>query len=73
MILEFYVFVERTEKELWQLFKTIDRDNSGHLDKDELRHAFSRAGLTVPKWKLEQFFEHLDRDNDGRVTFEEWR
>lgn len=70
---EFRVFVEHAEKELWQLFESIDRDHSGALDKDELRAAFSRSGLTISNAKLDQFFDEVDTNHDGEISFEEWR
>ncbi|KAH6679551.1 mitochondrial carrier domain-containing protein [Halenospora varia] len=70
---EFRVFVENTEKELLALFKSIDRDHNGKLDKGELRAAFKRAGLTVPNAKLDKFFAEVDHNHDGYITFSEWR
>lgn len=70
---EFRVFVEHAEKELWQLFESIDRDHNGSLDKDELRAAFSKAGLAIPNSKLDQFFDQVDANHDGSISFEEWR
>ena len=70
---EFRVFVEHAEAELWQLFKTIDRDHSGRLDKNELRIAFKRAGISIEDAKLASFFDRIDANNDGSISFEEWR
>ena len=70
---EFRTFVEQTEKELWQLFKSIDRDRSGTLDKDELRAAFKNAGVDMNSSKLERFFSEIDKNNDGSISFDEWR
>ncbi len=70
---EFRNFVEQTEKELWQLFKAIDRDHNGQLDKAELKLAFTRAGLSVPTAKLDQFFLEVDTNHDGVISFDEWR
>ncbi len=70
---EFRVFVEHTERELWNLFQSIDKDNSGGLDKGELRSAFSRAGITISNAKLDQFFDEVDSNHDGEISFEEWR
>lgn len=61
---EFRSFVERTEKELFSLFHSIDRDHNGKLDKEELKAAFKRAGLTVPNSKLDQFFSEVDENHD---------
>ncbi|EXJ78756.1 hypothetical protein A1O1_09158 [Capronia coronata CBS 617.96] len=70
---EFRTFVEHAERELWQLFQSIDKDNSGGLDKNELRSAFSRAGITISNAKLDQFFDEVDVNHDGQITFDEWR
>ncbi|KAH0289445.1 mitochondrial carrier [Aureobasidium namibiae CBS 147.97] len=70
---EFRKFVDQTERELWQLFKSIDRNNDGNLDKNELRSAFVRAGLAVPNSRLDNFFDDVDTDNDGVIDFGEWR
>lgn len=71
--LEFRKFVEQTEKQLWQLFKSIDRDHNGQLDKAELRSAFGTAGISLPGAKLDQFFSEVDTNRDGVITFDEWR
>jgi solute carrier family 25 (mitochondrial phosphate transporter), member 23/24/25/41 len=67
------VFVEHAERELWQLFESIDRDHNGSLDKDELRAAFSRAGLAISNAKLDSFFDEVDVNHDGVISFDEWR
>ncbi|KAJ9648135.1 hypothetical protein H2199_001913 [Coniosporium tulheliwenetii] len=70
---EFCAFIKETERELWSLYKSIDSNHDGKLDKNELRAAFSRAGLAVPNSKLDRFFSEVDTDHDGVISFEEWR
>ncbi|KFA75552.1 hypothetical protein S40288_08736 [Stachybotrys chartarum IBT 40288] len=70
---EFRNFVGRAEAKLFVLFKTIDKDGNGKLDKNELQGAFKSAGLTVSTRRLSEFFNDMDLNNDGYVTFEEWR
>lgn len=70
---EFRIFVEHTEKELYSLFQSIDKDRNGKLDKKELQAAFKHAGLQVLPSKLNQFFSEVDTDHDGAISFEEWR
>ncbi|CZT02630.1 related to peroxisomal Ca-dependent solute carrier protein [Rhynchosporium graminicola] len=70
---EFRRFVEKTEKELLTLFHSIDRNQDGKLNKDELKTAFKTAGLAVPNSKLDKFFSEVDQNNDGYISFEEWR
>ncbi len=73
LALEFRVFVEETEGQLWTLFNKIDRDGNGRIDKNELKAAFQRANLSVPPKKLDRFVEEFDRDGSGVITFDEWR
>ncbi|KAI1388449.1 mitochondrial carrier [Hypoxylon trugodes] len=70
---EFRVFVEAAERQLYVLFKSIDRDQNGKIDKEELHHAVQRAGLAVPMRRLDEFFENIDHNRDGFITYEEWR
>lgn len=65
--------MEKTEQHLWELFRAIDRDDNGELDRAELAEALKSNGITVDSDRLEQFFEQLDKNNDGHITFEEWR
>jgi len=70
---EFVRFCTQTEKELWQLFESIDRDHNGKLDKGELSLAFERAGVMVSNARLDRFFSYIDKNHDGRIDFSEWR
>jgi solute carrier family 25 phosphate transporter 23/24/25/41 len=71
--LEFRVFVEAAERQLLLLFRSIDRDKDGRLNKHELQTAFQRAGLSVPNRRLSGFFNEMDLNRDGFITFDEWR
>ncbi|KAI0966019.1 mitochondrial carrier domain-containing protein [Xylaria arbuscula] len=70
---EFRVFVETAERQLFHLFRSIDRDKNGKLDKEELQAAFQKAGLAVPNRRLDDFFADIDHNRDGFITYEEWR
>ncbi|KAI0518518.1 mitochondrial carrier domain-containing protein [Xylaria bambusicola] len=70
---EFRIFVEAAERQLFHLFRSIDRDKNGKLDKEELQAAFHKAGLAVPKRRLDAFFAEIDHNHDGFITYEEWR
>lgn len=65
--------MKRAEKELKNLFKSIDRAGNNNITKDELREAFEGAGLQLPKSKLNEFFANVDANNDGQISFAEWR
>ena len=63
---EFKTFFASAECELWAIFKSVDLDNNGRIDKQELKAALLRAGIVVdPPERLEEFFQSFDRNNDG--------
>jgi solute carrier family 25 (mitochondrial phosphate transporter), member 23/24/25/41 len=70
---EFRVFVEAAEQQLYHLFRSIDRDRDGKLDKEELQAAFHKAGLAIPNRRLDEFFRNVDQNQDGYISLEEWR
>jgi hypothetical protein len=70
---EFRKFVEKAERQLFALFRAIDKDGNGKLDKLELQTAFKNAGLTLSNRRLAEFFNDMDLNNDGYVSFDEWR
>ena len=50
------------------MFNSIDRDRDNRLDKTELQAAFQKAGLVVPRAKLNQFFAEVDENHDVSYT-----
>ncbi|EQL01427.1 calcium dependent mitochondrial carrier protein [Ophiocordyceps sinensis CO18] len=70
---EFRAFVEQAERQLFFLFRAIDKDGNGKLDMTELQSAFRAAGLTVSNRRLSEFFNDMDKNHDGFVSFDEWR
>lgn len=70
---EFRRFVEKAERQLFVLFRSIDKDGDGKLDKIELQTAFKNVGLTLSNRRLAEFFDDMDLNNDGYVSFDEWR
>lgn len=73
LITEFKVFIEGVDKELWNIFHSVDKDSNGKIDKTELHEALERAGIAANGDRLQQFFEFMDRNRDGVISFEEWR
>lgn len=70
---EFRAFVDHTESGLWMLFQNIDRNNNGEIDKNELKTAFAKSGVTVSSAKLDEFFQDVDTNKDGVISYQEWR
>ena len=54
---------------LLRVYKTLDKDGSGAVDKNELR----KLGGNLNKEKVDALMSKLDKDGDGKITLEEFR
>merc|ERR1711968_224632 len=67
-----------------RIFKAVDKDGNGSIDKAEAKEAFKKIGAalggapdlqSVPEEManevVEQMFKDLDIDGDGKIDFEE--
>jgi Ca2+-binding EF-hand superfamily protein len=70
---EFRVFVEAAERHLRFLFRSIDSNHDGRVNREELEDACRKAGLTVSKSRFDGFFDELDMNHDGFISFGEFR
>ena len=50
------------------LFKAVDADNSGNIDRDELYGAFKDMHLDVKPMQAYAIFESIDFDGNGDVS-----
>lgn len=66
--------VERVEKaRLLELFKMVDVDGSGCIDKDELRYLLHKCTGSLPTdAEVTTMMRDVDSNNDGRVDFDEF-
>lgn len=55
-----------------QVFRTIDEDGNGELDKDELRKLFDSLGYSVSESALDEVFAALDTHKTGTISEEEF-
>lgn len=57
----------------WAAFRTFDKDNSGQIDKAELRQVLENMGqVDISNEKVTQLMTQADRNQDGHVDFEEF-
>jgi Ca2+-binding EF-hand superfamily protein len=55
------------------LFRALDADGSGLLDRAELTAALAKAGLRLSPYAIDAMISAADTDGDGRVSLAEWR
>jgi len=54
------------------VFKQVDVDDSGHIDKEELAQLFAKLECAVPAEELDMVMEELDENKDGQITEEDF-
>lgn len=59
---------EKMKKETLDFFRTIDKDDSGYIDKDEIMDAFPQLDEMAAQGMLEE----ADTDHDQRISFEKF-
>ena len=59
---------------IWRkAFVAWDADNSGDVDRDELRQVFRDViGREISGSELDRVFERLDKDKSGKIEWEEF-
>jgi Ca2+-binding EF-hand superfamily protein len=53
-------------------FTSIDSDNSGFIDMDELTNLSKQLGHELAEEELKVVFDELDENGDHKISFEEF-
>ncbi|GFZ10483.1 calcium-dependent protein kinase 29 [Actinidia rufa] len=59
------------EEHLYKAFQYFDKDGSGFITRDELRHAMTEYGMG-DEATIDEVIEDVDTDKDGRINYEEF-
>jgi hypothetical protein len=63
---------EADDEILQRIFRSIDTDNSGGIEKHELVAALEKMGWARSKAEVYELFDDCDHDHDGRIDFREF-
>uniref|UniRef100_A0ACD6A1B2 Uncharacterized protein n=1 Tax=Avena sativa TaxID=4498 RepID=A0ACD6A1B2_AVESA len=57
---------------LKEMFKNIDKDNSGTITLEELKNGLAKQGTKMSDTEIEQLMEAADADGNGLIDYEEF-
>lgn len=57
------------DSDIYNLFKQYDRDNSGYLSVNELKHALAKAGYIFSDAEIARFVASVDANFDGKLSY----
>ena len=56
-----------------EIFKSVDIDGNGRIEKNELQIAFSKTlGREASEVEVENMFKAVDMNDDGKISFDEY-
>lgn len=69
---EFLTYIREEEGRLLEVWRQIDSDCGGTLDKEELRVLMNQMGKTISERRLGRVFREIDKDGSGEIEYEEF-
>lgn len=60
-----------TEEQLKGMFWRFDKNQDGHLSKQELKAAFKNLGAIFPGFRADRGLRHADHNGDGYISEDE--
>ena len=57
---------------LKNVFKSLDKDNSGFINKEEFEKALNSYGCSFDKGKISNFFQEADKNGSKTIDFDEF-
>ncbi|XP_062843668.1 mitochondrial adenyl nucleotide antiporter SLC25A24-like [Trichomycterus rosablanca] len=70
---EFARYLKEHEKKLWLTFKSLDKNNDGHLDACEIKQSLAELGMDISSESALKILQSIDSDGTMTVDWNEWR
>ena len=64
---------EPESDEVFEIFKSFDRDRSGSIDRNELSRLLEALGQELPEVELAVAVEVIDINHSGRISWDEFK
>ncbi|XP_055014612.1 calcium-binding mitochondrial carrier protein SCaMC-1 isoform X2 [Boleophthalmus pectinirostris] len=70
---EFIQYLRDHEKQLKIMFRSLDKNNDGHIDAAEIQHSLQTIGVTVSLRDANRILKSMDKDGTMTIDWNEWR
>jgi Ca2+-binding EF-hand superfamily protein len=62
-----------TRDEVFEIFRTYDRDSSGSIDRTEFSRLLEALGMEVSEDELAMALDIVDSNHSGRISWDEFK
>jgi calmodulin len=62
-----------SEDEIKQCFDQFDADNSGAIDKNEIKKVCEALGVDASQAEIDELIKAADADGDGKIQYSEFK
>ncbi|KAL6044815.1 hypothetical protein QOT17_023108 [Balamuthia mandrillaris] len=69
---EFLDFMVEQEYHLRVAFSSVDKDQSGELDFDEVKAALQQLHVNLSDYDIRHMMHHVDKRKEGTINYSEW-
>ncbi|XP_053707519.1 calcium-binding mitochondrial carrier protein SCaMC-3-like [Synchiropus splendidus] len=70
---EFSQYLQTHEKRLRLMFHSLDRNNDGRIDVEEIQHVLQKLGMKVTMEQASKILQSMDKDGTMTIDWNEWR
>jgi len=64
---------EEAHNEVFEIFRTYDRDNSGSIDRREFARLLEALGMAISEEELGVAIDAVDSNHSGKISWLEFR
>lgn len=70
---DFVDYVTETDKKMEIIFKDLDLDKNGIIDRNEIKTGFENLGIILSDMQIDKLLKNIDKNNSLQIDWKEWR